>query len=48
MSQYRQLLDSQIMLTHYSAQLLFSEKTRSTFVEPDIQSIPQQALNKSK
>ena len=41
MSRHRQLLDTRIMFTHYSAQLLFSKKARSTFVEPDIQSIPQ-------
>lgn len=35
------LLDSRIMLTHYSAELLFSQRARNTFVEPDIQSIPQ-------
>ena len=48
MSQCRQLLDSKIMLTHYSAQRLFSEKARNTFVEPDIQSIPQQVPTQSK
>ena len=35
-----QLLDSKIMLTHYSADVLFSERARQTFVEPNIQSIP--------
>jgi len=34
------LLDSKIMLTHYSAAALFSMKARSTFVAPDIQAIP--------
>ena len=35
------LLDSRIMLTHYSAEHLFSPKARAQFVEPDIQSIPR-------
>lgn len=35
-----QLLDSSIMLTHYSADLLFSAQARQGFVEPNIQSIP--------
>ena len=35
-----QLLDSKIMLTHYSAEVLFGANARSTFVSPDIQSIP--------
>ncbi len=39
-SQHHQLLDTKIMLTHYSAQLLFSDKARKTFVAPDIQPIP--------
>jgi hypothetical protein len=34
------LLDSKIMLTHYSAELLFSTEARQSFVAPDIQSIP--------
>jgi hypothetical protein len=34
------LLDARIMLTHYSAKLLFSEEARARFVEPDIQRIP--------
>jgi len=36
-----QLLDSKIMLTHYSADLLFSERARSEFVEPDLSGIPR-------
>ena len=32
-----ELLDSKIMLTHYSAALLFSPEARSAFMEPDIQ-----------
>jgi hypothetical protein len=35
------LLDTKIMLTHYSAALLFSPEARSAFVEPDIQPIPR-------
>src|SRR5882672_11635323 len=30
-----QLLDSKIMLTHYSAEVLFSATARQTFVQPD-------------
>lgn len=35
------LLDSKIMLTHYSAEVLFSPGARQAFVEPDIQPIPR-------
>ena len=35
------LLDSRIMLTHYSAGLLFSEEARARFVEPDVDAIPR-------
>ena len=35
------LLDSKIMLTHYSAGLLFSDAARAGFVEPDLDPIPQ-------
>jgi ketosteroid isomerase-like protein len=34
------LLDSKIMLTHYSAEVLFSPEARRSFVQPDIQPIP--------
>jgi hypothetical protein len=34
------LLDSKIMLTHYSASVLFSAEARAAFVEPDIDPIP--------
>lgn len=37
------LLDSRIMLTHYSAGLLFSESARAGFVEPDLDPIPRHA-----
>lgn len=36
-----ELLDSRIMLTHYSADLLFSDAARATFVEPDLDPIPR-------
>ncbi|UXH80709.1 hypothetical protein [Roseateles amylovorans] len=34
------LLDTQVMLTHYSAAALFSERARAAFVEPDLEAIP--------
>jgi hypothetical protein len=34
------LLDSKIMLTHYSAELLFSSSARVAFVAPDLGEIP--------
>lgn len=37
------LLDSRIMLTHYSAGLLFSDGARAQFVEPDLDPIPRHA-----
>lgn len=36
------LLDSKIMLTHYSAALLFSPEARASFVPPDLDPIPNQ------
>lgn len=36
-----QLLDSRIMLTHYSADLLFSDQARNEFVAPDLNEIPR-------
>lgn len=36
----QQLLDSKVMLTHYSAAALFSERARVAFVEPDLAAIP--------
>jgi hypothetical protein len=33
------LLDSKIMLTHYSASLLFSPAARAAFIQPDLQPI---------
>jgi len=35
-----ELLDTRIMLTHYSAGVLFSADARASFVEPDIDPIP--------
>ena len=35
------LLNSKIMLTHYSTELLFSSRARRSFAPPDIQAIPQ-------
>jgi hypothetical protein len=40
-SQNPQLLDTKIMLTHYSAGVLFSPEARGTFVEPDTSPIPR-------
>lgn len=37
------LLDSRIMLTHYSAERLFSDRARAAFVEPDLDPIPRHA-----
>ena len=34
------LLDSKIMLTHYSAELLFSPAARAAYAQPDLQAIP--------
>lgn len=36
-----EMLDQTIMMTHYSAELLFSEEARANFVEPDLDSIPR-------
>lgn len=35
------LLDTRIMLTHYSADLLFSDAARANFVEPNLDPIPR-------
>ncbi len=37
------LLDSKVMLTHYSASVLFSADARESFVEPDLDPIPQRS-----
>lgn len=36
-----QLLDSKIMLTHYSAERLFSGEARAAFVDPDLEPMPE-------
>ena len=38
------MLDPKIMLTHYSADLLFSAEARARFVEPDLDPIPKHEL----
>lgn len=35
------LLNSNIMITHYSPEVLFSEQARQSFVEPNLDSIPR-------
>lgn len=35
------MLDSKIMMTHYSTELLFSDEARAEFVEPDLDPIPR-------
>ena len=37
------LLDQQVMLTHYSAERLFSDTARAGFIEPDLDPIPLHA-----
>ena len=37
------LLDGRIMLTHYSADLLFSDQARAGFIEPNLDPIPRHA-----
>lgn len=34
------LLDKEIMLTHYSKEILFSEKARTVFIKPNLKDIP--------
>lgn len=41
MARNPELLDSKIMLTHYSATVLFSPDARAAFVEPDLDPIPR-------
>lgn len=36
-----EMLDSNIMMTHYSADLLFSEEARAKFVKPNLAPIPR-------
>jgi len=35
------LLDTRIMLSHYSAEVLFSDEARAEYVEPDLAPIPR-------
>ena len=42
------LLDSKIMLTHYSASVLFSSDARASFVEPDLDPIPPQGKRQAR
>jgi protein-S-isoprenylcysteine O-methyltransferase Ste14 len=41
------LLDSGIMMTHYSAEVLFSPAARAAFVEPDLTPIPESPTRES-
>ena len=36
-----EMLDAKIMMTHYSAEVLFSNEARAKFVEPDLDPIPR-------
>jgi len=36
-----EMLDSKIMMTHYSAEVLFSNEARRAFVEPNLEEIPR-------
>jgi hypothetical protein len=40
-AEHPELLDSKIMLSHYSASVLFSPEARASFVEPDTSPIPR-------
>ena len=35
------MLDAKIMMTHYSAEVLFSDEARAKFVEPNLEPIPE-------
>lgn len=35
------MLDSKIMMTHYSAEVMFSPEARARYVEPDLERIPR-------
>lgn len=41
MAMHPRLLDSRIMLKHYSAEVLFSPAARRRFIEPDVLAIPR-------
>lgn len=36
-----EMLDTKIMMTHYSAEVLFSDEARTEFVQPDLDPIPR-------
>ncbi|MFC1680329.1 hypothetical protein ACFL1S_00830 [Pseudomonadota bacterium] len=36
-----EMLDTKIMMTHYSAEVLFSDEARTAFIEPDLDPIPR-------
>lgn len=36
-----EMLDTKIMLTHYSAEVLFSDEARAVFVQPNLDPIPR-------
>jgi hypothetical protein len=36
-----EMLDTKIMMTHYSAGVLFSDEARASFVQPDLDPIPR-------
>ncbi|HBE92896.1 MAG TPA: hypothetical protein DDW55_10335 [Gammaproteobacteria bacterium] len=38
------MLDSKIMMTHYSAEVLFSDQARQSFIEPDLGPIPRHQI----
>ena len=40
-AEHPMMLDSSIMMTHYSAELLFSDEARARFVEPNLAPIPR-------
>lgn len=40
-AQHPEMLDPRIMLTHYSAERLFSDTARARFVEPNLDPIPR-------
>jgi hypothetical protein len=43
MAKNPQVLDSTVMMKHYSAEVLFSDEARATFVEPNLKPIPRHA-----
>lgn len=36
-----EMLDTEIMMIHYSADVLFSDEARTAFVQPDLDPIPR-------